>query len=213
MAVFSPAPGVAQCVFAGLYGNSETIVTVMHLQKKNDAAFEPWTQATLRLAAQRMSVAFQRFLPSFSSQVAYNEIRTRDLSSATGAVDLFSVPLPGGSPSQATAPNNAILLRWRTGQAGKGANGRSFFPGATEGVVDPLGRLDPAFMNTVNGQAVQFLADVNGPTSATLLGAPLDLIVLHKAKGVPLFRSGNPVLVGKVSNVIGTQRRRLPKRA
>jgi hypothetical protein len=210
---FFAAPGVAQLVVAGQYGASETVVNVVHVQRKNDAGFDPWTQPQLRDAALRLGIAWQRWLPQLSSQVGWREIRSRDLSLEAGAVDLLPVLFDGATASAPTSPNVALLIQWRTGTAGRGANGRSYLPGALEGQIDALGRIEPAFVADMTTRAQGVIADLGAPTSALLPGVPLDLAILHKPKGVPLSRSATPVITGKCSNLVATQRRRLPKRA
>ncbi len=210
---FIASPGVAQIVLAGQYGSSEQIVSVLHVQRKNDAAFSPWSQPELRAAASRMSVAWQRFTPFISSQVAYNEIRSRDMGSETGAVDLLGTALNGGTNQEPCSPNVTYLIQWRTGTAGRGANGRTYLPGANEPQVDNMGRIVVDFRNAMTGLAQSVLADLGAPASDVLPGVPLDLVIVHKAKGVPLSRSATKVVTGRMSNLVATQRRRLPKRA
>jgi hypothetical protein len=210
---FYPAPGVARIVLSGLYGGAEKIVSVLHVQRKNDGLLDPWTAAQLADICNRVSGAWQQWLPQLSGQVNWNEVRGRDMSSEFGAVALVPTALTGGTASAPTAPSNAVLIQWRTGTAGRGANGRTYLPGALEGQVDPMGRLETAFVTDMTQRAGAVLVDLARATSAVWLGPPLDLVVLHGPKGVPLAASATTVVTGKCSNVIGTQRRRLPKRA
>lgn len=210
---FFPAPGVAQLTVAGQYGASETIVSVLHCQRRNDAVFDPWTQPQLRDAILRLALAWQRWLPQISEQVFWKELRGRDLTTETGTVDLIAINHQGGTASAPTSPNIANLIQWRTGKAGRGANGRTYLPGCLEGQVDPMGRLPAAYMADMSTRAQGVVDDMNAATTAILPGPPLDLVVLHGPKGVPLARTADPILVGRCSNVVATQRRRLPKRA
>jgi hypothetical protein len=209
---FSPAPGVAQLVLAGKWNDSEEIVHVIHVQRKNDGLGSPWPQADLRNAALRLSLAWQRWQPVMSSIVKYQEVRSRDLASATGAVDLLAVALQGTEAGNVMPPNVCYLVQWRTGRAGRGANGRTYISGLNENSVDGMGRLVPAAIPVYSGHAQGVITDLGAPTSALLPGAPLDMVVVHKPTGVPLSRGSSPVIVGRVSSLIGSQRRRLPKR-
>jgi hypothetical protein len=210
---FYEAPGVAQLVLSGQYGTSEAIVSVVHVQRRGELLFTAWTQAQLRDAASRLSVGWQRFLPQLAAEAKWTEIKGRDLTSATGAVDLFSVPLQGLATGTALPPNVTALVQWRTGKAGRGANGRTYLPGALESVIDALGRTTAAYQTDMTTRAQGVITDLGAVATSALPGAPLDMVILHKARGVPLTRSADPVLIGRLSNLVGTQRRRLPKRA
>jgi hypothetical protein len=210
---FNPVPGVAQIVLSGTYGGSETIVNVVHVARKNDAAFAPFTQPQLRDAALRLSLAWQQILPNLSTVVAYTEAKSRDMSSETGAVDLLPLALVGGSGSEPTSPNVAYLLQWRTGRAGRGANGRSYLPGVTEGSIDGMGRLVAAVRQSITDRAELLRGDLGAATDAIHPGTPLDMVVVHGPKGVPAAASSSVVVAGRCSNLVATQRRRLPKRA
>jgi hypothetical protein len=210
---FYPTPGVARIVLSGLYGGAEKIVSVLHVARKNDALAEPWTDVTLADACNRVSGAWQQWLPQLSNQVTYNEVKGRDMSAEFGAVAMIPTLLTGATASTPTAPSNAVLIQWRTGKAGRGANGRTYLPGALEQQVDPMGRLEAAYVADMTNRAGLVLADLARATDPVWKGAPLDLVILHGPKGVPLQASATKVLAGKCSNVIGTQRRRLPQRA
>jgi hypothetical protein len=210
---FFPAPGTAQLVLAGQYANAEQIVSVIHVQKKNDGFGSVWTQQDLRNAAMRLAVAWQRFIPVMTNLVRYQEVRSRDLSSANGAVDLFGTDIQGTAGGGAFPPSVTFLLQWRTGTAGRGANGRTYLPGMVEASADGEGKIVASSVVEYSGYAQGVVNDLGAATSAVLPGPPLDMVVLHKAKGAPATRSGTPVLVGRCSSLVATQRRRLPKRA
>jgi hypothetical protein len=210
---FFATPGVAQLVIAGQFGNTETIVNVLHVQRKNDGLLDPWNAASLRQANQRLALAWQRLLPRVNSNVKWLELRARDLSTEFGAVDLFGVNLQGNVVGECSPPQVSFLLQWRTGMAGRGANGRSYIPGVGEAYVDSMGRITAAEVTTWDGIAAGILADLAAPSSATLPGAPLDLVVAHGPRGAAATGTASPILLGRLSTVVATQRRRLPKRA
>jgi len=209
---FVAAPGTAQFVLAGTFANSEVVVNVIHLQRKNDAAFLPWTQSELNNASLRLGVAWQRLVPLISNNVRYSEIRSRDMGSETGAVNLLSVAYQGGQSNPPIPPSNSLLIQWRTGAAGRGANGRSYLPGPVEVLTDDLGRLQENYRNDLTIAAQGVLTDLGAASTALLPGPPLDLVILHRPKGSPQTRSATPVITGRASNLIATQRRRLPQR-
>jgi hypothetical protein len=213
MATFYAAPGVARFVISGQYAEAENIVNVVHIQRRNDGAFSPWSQPELRNAALRLAFAWQHFLPDLSNLVKWLEISSRDLANENGSVDLFGVSLQGASASAPLPPSNSLLIQWRTGTAGRGANGRSYLPGSLEGYTDSMGRIDAGIVATMTQKAGNVLADLGAATTELLPGPPLDLVILHKERGIPLSRSANKVLSGRCSNLISTQRRRLPKRS
>lgn len=209
---FVPAPGTAEFVIAGKFASAETIVSVLHVQRKNDAVFSPWTQANLRDGALRLSLGWQRFLSRISTSVAWTEIRSRDLTTETGAVDLLSVALTGTSVSAPTSCNVTYLIQWRTGTAGRGANGRTYLPGCTEDKVDSVGRVLTATVGDLGTAAQGVLTDLAAATATLTPGPPLDMVILHGPKGSPQTRSATPVTIGRGSDLVGTQRRRLPRR-
>jgi hypothetical protein len=209
---FYPAPGVAQLVMAGMYGGAEQLISVIHVQRKNDGFGEPWTQPQLRDAALRLSLGWQRWLTRLTNAVAWNEVRSRDLTIENGAVDLLGINLVGTSVGIHTTPQVTYLIQWRTGTAGRGANGRTYLAGPAEADVDGMGRVLVGRVGDLSAAAQGILTDLGGPTSAILPGSPLDMVVLHGPKGAPQSRTGTPVLLGRASGLVATQRRRLPKR-
>jgi hypothetical protein len=210
---FVEAPGVAQITLKGRYNSQEDIVNVIHVAKKNDAVFAPWTNQQLLDAILRVGLAWQRFLPRLASVAKWTEISGRDLTTEQGVVALNPVSMTGGASGTPAPPSVSFLVQWRTGRAGRGANGRNYIPGVNEAFVDEMGRFGQGEIDTWAPICAGILSDLGGATSTILPGAPLDLVILHKPKSPAITRAGAPVITGRLSNVMGSQRRRLPRRA
>jgi hypothetical protein len=209
---FSPAPGVAQLSYLGTVELVNPIANVFHVRRLNDALFEPFSAVALDQAANRMAGALLLIIDRLCNPVRYTEMRGRDLSSETGSVTSLPLAHQGGIATTMAPPNTAYLAQWRTGKAGRGANGRSFFAGVPENGVGNAGFIDAAEVNNWSNNMTAALAFLAAPTDATHAGPPLELVVLHRPKGSPLTRSADKVTIGRLSAMVATQRRRLPPR-
>lgn len=209
---FVPAPGTAQYTYLGTVNLQHPIANVLHVQRKNDALFSPFTPAELELSSYRVAGALLLIAQRLVSQVKYQEIRGRDLSSENGSISSIAVAHTGGVDPPMMPPNVNFLAQWRTGQAGQGSNGRSYFPGMSDGYADDSGFITAAQISLWNTTLTNFLTFLGAATDATHQGPPLDLVITHKASGSPLTRNSTKVLTGRLSALVATQRRRLPPR-
>jgi hypothetical protein len=209
---FAAAPGVAQFSYLGSVELTNPVAIVLHVRRLNDALFEPFSAQQIKDAANRVAGAMLLFMPRLCNPVRFVEMRGRDLSLENGVVTSLPLAHQGGIATTMLPPNVAYLVQWRTGKAGRGANGRSYVPGVPENGTNNAGFVDAAEVNVWLAICQDVLAFLAAPTDATHLGAPLELSVLHGPKGSPQTRSADKVTAGRLSALVATQRRRLPPR-
>jgi hypothetical protein len=209
---FAAAPGVAQLSYLGTVELVNPIANVFHVRRLNDALFEPFTPQQLADAANRLAGACLLILPRLCNPVRYQEMRGRDLTTENGSVSSLPLAHQGGIATTMFPPNTSYLMQWRTGKAGRGANGRSYFSGVPENGTNNAGFIDAAEVNTFAAIAANFLAFLAAPSDGTHPGVPLELTVLHGPKGSPQTRQASKVTSGRLNALIATQRRRLPPR-
>lgn len=109
----------------------------------------------------------------------------------------------GAATSDRAWANTALLLTKLTEQGGRRGKGRMYLPWClAESVPDEAGRIAPASVATAQTAADDWLADL------VAIDGVEDMVVLHST-GVTQIVDPSPVTRLLVSNVIGTQRRRL----
>jgi hypothetical protein len=115
---------------------------------------------------------------------------------ATGAVGEWSDPSTPVSADDTATPQVSYLLTKRTSVGGRKGRGRMYVPCVAEDLVASTGVLTAPAMTALQGEADQFLADLDT--------AGIQMILLHNDSTVPYV-----VVSLEVSQRVATQRRRL----
>lgn len=137
---------------------------------------------------------------------------TKGTVSGPPELGVFPAAVPGTAPGSAPPPNVSIIIRKRTGLAGRKYRGRMFMPAGwvAEGEINSGGGIDSGRITGYNIWLTEWFND------ATISGYPMYLLHQH---GTYVNRDGETVVVSPLAPtalsglstdpVVSTQRRRL----
>jgi len=117
-----------------------------------------------------------------------------------------------GAVGTSNPSNGALVLTWRTGEAGVRSLGHTFLPLSDALVDDDHSHLKAVSWSEAQSAARSFALHISAMASPD--GASCVLVVLHQSRnGVP-FLTANvaPVTLGDASPYVGTLRRRIRSR-
>lgn len=134
-----------------------------------------WTQQD---ADDLSSIVGDFFQSCMAPQYTYDGI-TIAVGDASGDVYFESVQNagPGTLGANALTQNVASLFKKSTASGGRRNRGRMFIPGPAETTVDAAGSWDSVVRDTLNGEAVTFLA--------SLAAINNNMVILHPARPAP----------------------------
>lgn len=133
------------------------------------------------------------------TEVTIGPVQVKMNIGGTELVGESTTTLVGASPDNRPPAQVALLVQKRTGLAGRRNRGRFYWPWAVaEASVDELGRITPSTVVDFQNAFDNFLEALETE------GVPMR--VLHNTAGTPA-----DVIQLRVSNVVGTQRRRLDR--
>lgn len=207
MPALPPVDGVLKVVLQG-HQSTEKWALIFHIANAGGA----WTQGDADVAASTFSTRFStRFGASLSSVGGIDRCDVTDLTSDTGVVasDTTTHAFTGGAA--ATSPQVAFVVHWAIPRHYRGGHPRTYLPCVQEADVDVVGNVSAGTKGNVSAGAAGLVGDVQ--TLITSGGAGCTMVCVHYRRNnvqlaVPLL---DPITTGICRNVVGTQRRRLPK--
>lgn len=112
----------------------------------------------------------------------------------------------GGAP---LPQNCALLVKKRTGLAGREGRGRIYQPGIPENQVDAVGALDSTALADGTAAWSGYLSALSAAAGGAISGPPVPMVLLHTDPQAGVTPGPTPVTSLVVDSRIATQRRRL----
>lgn len=203
-----PVPGVLKVVLQG-HQSTQKWAMIFHIANSGGAA---WTQGDANSAASVFSTRFStRLGSSLSSVGGIDRCDVTDLTSDTGVVasDTTTHAFTGGAA--AASPNVAFVLHWAIPRHYRGGHPRTYLPCVLESDVDTEGNVSAGTKGNISAGGAGLVGDVQ--TLITSGGIGCALVCVHYRKNnLPLASpTVDAITTAVCRNVVGTQRRRLPK--
>lgn len=197
MALIIP-PGFAQVVFGFAWpGDSEIMVTTLGVDYTGQtggadnlatAMFTAWANSLLQQQTNNLQL---QEVTAYKGQDGGPPVVEESTNTAAN----------GGANSDPLPPNSALLIRKRTGLAGRRGRGRFYLPGAAEGPIDANGNLGGSYLNAVQAEADAFMTELDN------IGVVP--VVLHRTEGIGTEPPPTVITSFVADGKIATQRRRL----
>jgi len=175
------------------------VVNVLHAHQIGG-----WNLATLTtLQGYIYSWASLELMPDLSQDLILKQITCTDLAVVGGTFFQASHSAAGGDPTDSAPANVALVLSWRTNQAGRSFRGRSYIPGIPAHTVVSPQKVDPSEASGLQTAGNDLLTLLNGHT--------IDLVVVsYFSGGAPRVTPiATPIVRCICNEQIDTQRKRL----
>lgn len=199
--------GVARFTVTGHQG-TEKWANIFHIAGLTG----PWTQGEMTTAVAQLGTIYSnRFGASLSSAGGLDQVDGIDLTNSTGVIarNTTTHAFTGGAAS--TSPNVAFVLHWAIARHYRGGHPRTYLPCVQEADVDVSGNVSAGTKGNINAAAALFLSDITTNITVGGVGAVLCAVHYYKDKVLLSTPLVDNITLGTCRNVVGTQRRRLPK--